>query len=106
MRSLKTIALSLFSFIALGCYEQGDRVGLKSSSSILSVTINECYCCPGLSMVIDGEVTFVDTYPQSALVDKAIDDGVFPVEVLVETSAYTGNCPNRKFDITHIELIE
>lgn len=106
MKPLEVIALTSLVFLMVGCDGDLNIDQDIKSASILSVSTTECYCCPGLSIAINGDIYFVDSIPDSSALNTAIEKEVFPIDVLLKTSSYMGDCPNRELDVTHIELSE
>ncbi len=104
MKLFRAIVLGAFALVALGCDEDLDAGMELESASILSVTTIECNCCPGLSIAVGGDTIFVDSVPESPALNTALAKEEFPIDVLLKTSAYTGDCPNRDFEVDHIEL--
>lgn len=65
------------------------EVGLVSAT-ITGFATEECYCCPGVTLDIEGQQFLVEEFPDFELTESDL-----PRSVVVELMEYSGTCPNK-----------
>lgn len=89
--NFKTILiLGAVGLMVSGCGGKDDEEVDLVSASITDFTTEECYCCPGVTLDIEGQQFLVEEFPGFQLTESDL-----PRTVVVELMDYSGTCPNK-----------
>ena len=96
MNNLYKMAFYAMIVTFIGCGADNKVDDDVVSASIVDFTWEECYCCPGVTLDVDGEQLFVEDFPDFELKEEDL-----PRSVVVELSEYSGECPNKQYSAVY-----
>lgn len=85
--------------LLVSCAGESDDspTGSVTEAFITDFAIEECLCCPGVTLETDGGTYFVEEFP-----DFTVDKENLPIRVLVQIEEYKGECPNRDVSVNYL----
>lgn len=84
------VVLGVIGLMVSSCGGKNDAEVEVVSATITDFATEECYCCPGVTLDIEGQQFIVEEFPGFELTE-----GDLPRTVVVELKEYSGTCPNK-----------
>lgn len=84
------VVLGVIGLTVSSCGGKEDAEVDLVSATITDFVTEECYCCPGVTLDIEGQQFLVEEFPDSQLTESDL-----PRTVVVELMEYSGTCPNK-----------